>query len=102
MNDKTGTEALISALAELRKSKSLWMEGYEPDPDNECDKKPLSDEGKKVVKSLVRTCISHDIAPYCSIGGRDGRRAIDDIISIGSAECDDLVAKTRQSVGLQE
>jgi len=82
---------LIVRLIGLRDDGKLWMDGYRPD--HECDKQPLSDEGKTVVKALVEACLEHDIAPNCCVSGADLTCTVDGIISLGPAEYDDLIDK---------
>ena len=83
--------SLAIRLIGLRDDGKLWMSGYKPE--HECDKLPLSEEGKTVVKALVKLCLEHDIAPFCCIGSSDGLCTVDGIVSLGPAEYDDLLEK---------
>ena len=83
--------SLVCKLIALRADGKLWMAGYEPE--HECDKKPLSDEGKAIVKALVQMCLEHGIAPNCCVSGADLTCDVDGIISLGPAEYEDLLEK---------
>ena len=83
-------KVLILELIRVHDAQVLWMTGRQPDPDNERDKAPLSEEGKKIVVALVEICLSHDAAPLCSVNGDDGTCDAE-IVSLNEKEYDDLV-----------
>ena len=84
--------ALVANMASLRRNGKLWMF---VEPEHECDKKPLTDEGKETVVALIELCLQHNITPFCSISGENGS-ASSDIVSLNPAEYDDLIAKIAQ------